>query len=848
MELLTPVLCLITLSLLPSSQGRSLGHHTPIGPHVPPYIPSTAHITRDHPFTIEPATPMVHFTKQGHVVQATGTAHLVFHFDLGSSLQTADQLIASATSALDAAAEPHLIQWKSKYNRPPEGYPPLMPPGPLDALIPRRHITAKTGDSAMEAWYYARPTDQQTLTEAFTRWLPTESTSQLTFGQFLDRHYPDAVHDIYMHTFNWRGPYPHVRAPTWQSTVQERQNYTTWHFIQTLGPATLIHRLGKVRLDIASLLDLGRPAGTSGFDIRDLYAPKLNLDAFPEAFQPQSTPDGRTKRNAVRGLVSTLWNWTRDAVSGIFGLFTTDDLKEVVRQADKLAMKRDKILARKVDSQAQALQTLYNTSRLIDEQVHEDVKAITSLHNYQFLNGLASVLELSIQDLKSIINGLAAGRPSAALAASFDIKREMAALSRLAAARGQQILLASNADLMQCDASFLIQGAKLQIIVHIPMAHNAEILELYTFNPFPFPIGSHGDKTLYAQVYHDENLLAVNKNRNIFRSVAPHDLSHCLQSGVTHICSQGSITKTFDHDSTALLNGIDALKEKAIDNCLFALLIGLHDAAQHACSVTLTPPHTAIHQLSPNRFAVVSRHHQSQGYVFCHNKVWTFTVLPYSQITMDPSCSAQVNNFRMVAGDTLTVNKSTAVPLQPQWIMDISNTVSRQHLEALDIMSNVSSSPLPPLLPDALQAIEEFHEANSPTINLSSGNNDLLTVLSLGFALISLSLSLLIIIGGFLYLKRHFPETLRASPLGRAALSGVRFANRLSGSYAQVAGHPPPPPSAPNPPPHSTIKIPQAPRNPLPPLPVYPDVPAPPADSYGNAPEAAANSPKNNYS
>ena len=42
---------------------------------------------------------------------------------------------------------------------------------PLDALIPRRHITAKTGDSAIRAWYYTRPEDQPALTEAFTCWL-----------------------------------------------------------------------------------------------------------------------------------------------------------------------------------------------------------------------------------------------------------------------------------------------------------------------------------------------------------------------------------------------------------------------------------------------------------------------------------------------------------------------------------------------------------------------------------------------------------------------------------------------------------------------------------------------------
>ena len=101
----------LSLSLLTSSQGRSLGHQTHIGAHVQQYIPSTAHITRDNPFTIEPATPMVHFTKQGHVVQATGTAHLVFHFDLGDSLRTADQLLASSTLALDSTAEPQLIKW-----------------------------------------------------------------------------------------------------------------------------------------------------------------------------------------------------------------------------------------------------------------------------------------------------------------------------------------------------------------------------------------------------------------------------------------------------------------------------------------------------------------------------------------------------------------------------------------------------------------------------------------------------------------------------------------------------------------------------------------------------------------
>jgi hypothetical protein len=127
-------------------------------------------------------------------------------------------------------------------------------------------------------------------------------------------------------------------------------------------------------------------------------------------------------------------------------------------------------------------------------------------------------------------------------------------------------------DLFQLDASYICQGEKIHILLHIPTAATDEMLSLYKYIPFPFPLCKNPNSPLanpdtilslqdlaYTERFpttsaiffkSDYRMIAIggNKKFNIasYRLISQADLTACIQKNHIYLCeSQKTLRKGF---------------------------------------------------------------------------------------------------------------------------------------------------------------------------------------------------------------------------------------------------------------------------------------------------------------
>ena len=236
-----------------------------------------------------------------------------------------------------------------------------------------------------------------------------------------------------------------------------------------------------------------------------------------------------------------------------------------------------------------------------------------------------------------------------------------------------QLLPTRPQDLYQLDASYIRKGVEVLILLHIPCIKSNNMLTLYEYVPFPYPLTydpshptpSPGNLFSFQDLANspfgfsdsalifksDFNLIAIGRNTNLataaYKLVSQAELSSCIQKNHVYLCEN-------QHTLRKDLQG----------SCLGALYLQHEQGVIENCKIDKIPLRETTYQLSSYDHLIFSPKPITTQ-ILCKNGThFPQKLSGTTQITVPPFCSIDlVNNTITSDGNT----RITPDPLIFQW-------------------------------------------------------------------------------------------------------------------------------------------------------------------------------------
>jgi len=305
---------------------------------------------------------------------------------------------------------------------------------------------------------------------------------------------------------------------------------------------------------------------------------------------PSATDHGRDKRFAPLVAVA--------AITGTLGTFLG------IYTAIEIG-----ILKHKFNTMSRNHNLLVHVTKRHEEQISrltENMNAICSLIKLmiQFNPSLISAqLEAQLQLFEwrlakvfNVVQQLQHRRLAVDYMDTFQLTEMHKAITDIAEKRGYTLLPERLSDYFQLEASYLRQGDDILIILHVPCIVHDQLLTLYKYIPFPYPIPQriHSEQKtikqllLLSQISHISNityapqaidqatvdalimipeadLIAVGKGRR-YKVLTHSDLAACNQRNKVYLCEQHQVLHT-ELANSCLGSIFDRNEQGVRDNC-----------------------------------------------------------------------------------------------------------------------------------------------------------------------------------------------------------------------------------------------------------------------------------------
>jgi hypothetical protein len=172
-------------------------------------------------------------------------------------------------------------------------------------------------------------------------------------------------------------------------------------------------------------------------------------------------------------------------------------------------------------------------------------------------------------------------------------------VTREAAARELVPTINSLAEFLQCTTSFIVVNTDIHLLVHVPAAPAASLLEIYTFNPLPIPL--EGGVVATPRMHH--NTLAISHDNQIFTTLTTTDLLRCRQQGLYYLCPTLNVVRKPQPVAD---------QHQHIDEglCLYSLYTHDLRGALRVCPITLAHAPDEVRQVNKGNFVVFSSTNQ----------------------------------------------------------------------------------------------------------------------------------------------------------------------------------------------------------------------------------------------
>jgi hypothetical protein len=226
-------------------------------------------------------------------------------------------------------------------------------------------------------------------------------------------------------------------------------------------------------------------------------------------------------------------------------------------------------------------------------------------------------------------------------------------LQKQAQAMDHKLIITQPSDLFQLELSYFYDGARLQMLLHVPTVPKDSILRLLKLHPFPLPLNK--NYSIIPMVQND--LLAISAGFNRYSAqLSSVDLLGCHAINNIYLCERHGV-----------------LGKQLNDSCLGVLYLQNFQLAQELCPLHIRPAGEVVRQLLDNWFLIFSPEPQT-AYVSCRNGTENEAYIK-SGITrtfLSPGCKMNLNRHLLQADFSLSLPEDI---VNFQWDWDVSDII-----------------------------------------------------------------------------------------------------------------------------------------------------------------------------
>ena len=282
---------------------------------------------------------------------------------------------------------------------------------------------------------------------------------------------------------------------------------------------------------------------------------------------------------------------------------------------------------------------------------------------YARLNRQLNIVSERVHALLDTVQQLQSHRLSISLLSHSQLLAMHAEVTSAAAKSNVTPLPLSPQDYFQLDVSYLKSGTQILILLHVPCSSLDNLLTIYKYVPFPFPVfpsSTHSPSLSTIQdlvnlehsisptapqgliIKADTDLIAIGKNKlgkNQYVILASADLEACYSRAHTYICEHHQIVRS-DMEGT----------------CLGALFIQHPEGIEENCRIQKKTLRETVYQLSPTDHLVFSPTPFTTQ-VICKNGTHTpLKLKATTRISIPEDCSVQLRNHSIHSDYTLRID------------------------------------------------------------------------------------------------------------------------------------------------------------------------------------------------
>ena len=296
-------------------------------------------------------------------------------------------------------------------------------------------------------------------------------------------------------------------------------------------------------------------------------------------------------------------------VSGLagtfFGLFTHFELQAISAHLDSVADKQN-LLVQVAQTHEEHITQLEHDLSLLSDVLEAFIKYNPTLL-YARLNHQVDTLEDRVLTLLDTIQQLQHHRLSIRLLTQPQLAAMHADIQASAASMNAVPFPQNLQDYFQLETSYLNTGSEILILLHVPCSTNDDLLTIYKYIPFPFPIlplppsdtvslstiqdlinldfPAAGPASMEGLTFNtDQDLIAIGKNKNNraqYILLSSTDLDACYRRSHTYICEKHQVIRS---DITG--------------SCLGALYVQHPEGVKENCRIDRRPLRETVYQLT----------------------------------------------------------------------------------------------------------------------------------------------------------------------------------------------------------------------------------------------------------
>ena len=309
------------------------------------------------------------------------------------------------------------------------------------------------------------------------------------------------------------------------------------------------------------------------------------IRAYQQLGEALSTRDKRFL-GLLLGAVGTLW-----------GAYNTGQINQLQAHQETQATAISDLF-HEVDVQHKILNKYGLVLKKVVNSTYILAADLTSFEKYkQAVDMITSLTEggrMQVQDAAAMIDGLMQQRLSVACLNPGEMRTLLRGAQTIAQEKGYTLLARSVADAYQTRTSFRTNGSHITAIVHLPLEHTEDELQVLEHIPVPVEV----EKGVFMTVLPEHAVIATDHNRTTFVTMTLTTLSACSRQGAYYLCDE--INTKHRMGKVRQYHG-----ERDATMCTWFLLTEDIANVRKACPIMLHQAQSEVFQVSGTEFIFV---------------------------------------------------------------------------------------------------------------------------------------------------------------------------------------------------------------------------------------------------